>query len=158
MFSDHKFFAAFMEDDQKVTGTQTRVRRCGCVLNRKDAHIDLRIGDWENISEGDESLKTREMDYVKPLNASFGPKTTKCYLTEENINVDFDDYVTTMTTSELQHSRAGIGKVIDRGHSQRGLRTCPVAPTLPSKLGRASPTLKEVAPGCSSPRALNGQR
>ena len=69
---------------------------------------ELHIGEWTNINEDDESLKKREMDYIKPLNSSFGPKSTKCYLTEENVHVDFDDYVTTATTSTFTPPLLGM--------------------------------------------------
>lgn len=39
------------------------------------------------------------MSYIKPLNASIGPKQTKCELTDETLHMDFNEYVCTMTTT-----------------------------------------------------------
>lgn len=39
------------------------------------------------------------MSYIKPLYGSFGPKQTKCELSEETDHVDFEDYVSIVTTT-----------------------------------------------------------
>ena len=39
------------------------------------------------------------MSYIKPLSGGFGPKQTKCELRDENQHVDFDDYVSNITTT-----------------------------------------------------------
>ena len=56
------------------------------------------MSDWYPVSTGSKPL-TRNMSYIKPLAASFGPKQTKCEITDETVHVDFDDYISTVTTT-----------------------------------------------------------
>ena len=73
-------------------------------------HIpDLQISDWAPSanSRGDPKLLTRNMSYIKPLNASIGPRQTKCELTDEVVNCDFDDYVSTLTTTRTPDVPSG---------------------------------------------------
>jgi VAD1 Analog of StAR-related lipid transfer domain len=39
------------------------------------------------------------MSYIKPLGGSIGPKSAKCEIRDETIHCDFDDYITTVTTT-----------------------------------------------------------
>ncbi|KAI7887724.1 GRAM domain-containing protein [Mucor mucedo] len=65
------------------------------VENQKST--ELTIGDWKN-GEGNVEL-VRESSYIKQLNGSIGPKSTKCIITEEVLYKDFDKYITVMTTT-----------------------------------------------------------
>ncbi|KAG9088124.1 hypothetical protein FRC06_002226 [Ceratobasidium sp. 370] len=47
------------------------------------------------------------MSYIKPLNGSIGPKSTKCELKDETLHVDFDDYVSTLTTTRTPEVPSG---------------------------------------------------
>ena len=47
------------------------------------------------------------MSYIKPLNASIGPRQTKCELTDEIVACDFDDYVSTLTTTRTPDVPSG---------------------------------------------------
>ncbi len=47
------------------------------------------------------------MSYIKPLNAPVGPKSTKCELSEETVHVDFDDWVSTVTTTRTPDVPSG---------------------------------------------------
>jgi len=47
------------------------------------------------------------MSYIKPLNASIGPKQTKCELSDEIVFCDFDDYVSTLTTTRTPDVPSG---------------------------------------------------
>ena len=47
------------------------------------------------------------MSYIKPLNASIGPRQTKCELTDETVACDFDDYVSTLTTTRTPDVPSG---------------------------------------------------
>ena len=47
------------------------------------------------------------MSYIKPLNASIGPRQTKCELSDEIVNCDFDDYVSTLTTTRTPDVPSG---------------------------------------------------
>ena len=53
------------------------------------------------------TLLARNMSYVKPLNASIGPKSTKCELRDETVHCDFDDYVSTLTTTRTPEVPSG---------------------------------------------------
>lgn len=56
---------------------------------------DVDIGEWKTQ---DGKLK-RSSSYIKPLNYSIGPKSTKCCIEEECLHKDFDNYVTTLSTT-----------------------------------------------------------
>jgi len=47
------------------------------------------------------------MSYIKPLNASLGPRQTKCELTDEIVHCDFDDYASTLTTTRTPDVPSG---------------------------------------------------
>ena len=47
------------------------------------------------------------MSYIKPLNASIGPRQTKCELSDEIVHCDFDDYVSTVTTTRTPDVPSG---------------------------------------------------
>ncbi|KZT51598.1 hypothetical protein CALCODRAFT_503310 [Calocera cornea HHB12733] len=67
---------------------------------------DLQISDWKPESTGSHLL-SRQMTYIKPLTASIGPRQTKCELRDETLYVDFDDYVTMMTTTQTPDVPSG---------------------------------------------------
>jgi len=52
-------------------------------------------------------LLARNMSYIKPLTGSVGPRQTKCELKEESVHVDFDDYVSTTTTTRTPDVPSG---------------------------------------------------
>ncbi|KAN0059851.1 hypothetical protein ACQY0O_008425 [Thecaphora frezii] len=68
--------------------------------------FELQISDW-SPSATNNNMLSRNVSYIKPLTGSFGPKQTKCLLTDENIHVDFDDYVTTLTTTRTPDVPSG---------------------------------------------------
>jgi hypothetical protein len=47
------------------------------------------------------------MSYIKPLTASIGPRQTKCELSDEIVNCDFDDFVSTLTTTRTPDVPSG---------------------------------------------------
>jgi VAD1 Analog of StAR-related lipid transfer domain len=47
------------------------------------------------------------MSYIKPLSASLGPKQTKCEITDETVHIDFDDYISTITTTRTPDVPSG---------------------------------------------------
>ncbi|KAI9033981.1 GRAM domain-containing protein [Phycomyces nitens] len=66
---------------------------------------DIQITEWRS-GEGDvESV--REISYVKPLNGAIGPKSTRCFLSEEIIHKDFAEYVTQITTTQTPDVPSG---------------------------------------------------
>ncbi|KZT42693.1 hypothetical protein SISSUDRAFT_979744 [Sistotremastrum suecicum HHB10207 ss-3] len=80
------FMKEFMREDQKL--------------------IDLQISDWEPASS-DPKFLSRNMSYIKPLSGSLGPKQTKCELRDETVHFDFDDYVSTVTTTRTPDVPSG---------------------------------------------------
>ncbi|KAI7905189.1 uncharacterized protein BX663DRAFT_550017 [Cokeromyces recurvatus] len=58
---------------------------------------DLVMGEWKK-GEGD-IKSTRELTYIKPLYGSIGPKSTKCYITQDVLYQDFQKFVSVMVTT-----------------------------------------------------------
>ncbi|KAJ6516452.1 hypothetical protein C8R45DRAFT_960190 [Mycena sanguinolenta] len=67
---------------------------------------DIQVSDWAPITSGSKLL-TRNMSYIKPLYASLGPKQTKCEIKDETAHIDFDDYVSTLTTTRTPDVPSG---------------------------------------------------
>ncbi|BGP30772.1 hypothetical protein JCM10296v2_002529 [Rhodotorula toruloides] len=67
---------------------------------------EIQIGDWAPQASGS-NLLARSMSYIKPLNGSIGPKSTKCLITDESVHVDFDDYVCVVTTTRTPDVPSG---------------------------------------------------
>lgn len=68
--------------------------------------LELHLSDWAPNPDEDDLL-SRNITYIKPLTGSFGPKQTKCHLTEQNLHVDFDEYVTALTTTKTPDVPSG---------------------------------------------------
>ncbi|KAF8606537.1 GRAM-domain-containing protein [Ceratobasidium sp. AG-I] len=73
-----QFFKDFLSVDQKLT--------------------EITISEWQP-KEPDSPLLARDLSYIKPLSGGLGPKQTKCEIREETAHLDFDDYVSTLTTT-----------------------------------------------------------
>ena len=58
---------------------------------------ELTIGEWKDGSGN--VVATRDISYIKALGGSIGPKSTKCVITEEVLNKDFDNFVSVLTTT-----------------------------------------------------------
>lgn len=67
---------------------------------------ELQMSDWAP-SAANNNILSREISYIKPLAGGFGPKQTKCYLADQNEHVDFDEYVTTVTTTRTPDVPSG---------------------------------------------------
>lgn len=52
-------------------------------------------------------MLTRNMSYIKPLAGGLGPKQTKCELKDEMVHLDYDDYVTMLTTTRTPDVPSG---------------------------------------------------
>ncbi|KAF9535637.1 hypothetical protein CPB83DRAFT_24650 [Crepidotus variabilis] len=68
--------------------------------------FDIQMSDWAPLSPGSKLL-TRNMSYIKPLAGSLGPKQTKCEIKDETDHMDFDDYVSTVTTTRTPDVPSG---------------------------------------------------
>ncbi|KAI9468267.1 MAG: hypothetical protein EXX96DRAFT_591515 [Benjaminiella poitrasii] len=63
--------------------------------NQKSQELDM--GEWK---KGEGSIEsTREVTYIKPLYGAIGPKSTKCYMTQDVIHKDISKYVSIMSTT-----------------------------------------------------------
>ncbi|MCO5565407.1 hypothetical protein L7F22_019080 [Adiantum nelumboides] len=67
---------------------------------------DLQISPWKPNTQNNNNL-SRDISYIKPLAGGFGPKQTKCLLTDENVHVDFDDHVIALTTTRTPDVPSG---------------------------------------------------
>jgi hypothetical protein len=68
--------------------------------------LELYLSDWSPNADADDKL-SRNITYIKPLTGSFGPKQTKCHLTEQNLHVDFDEYISALTTTKTPDVPSG---------------------------------------------------
>ncbi|RPD82737.1 hypothetical protein L226DRAFT_541858 [Lentinus tigrinus ALCF2SS1-7] len=67
--------------------------------------LDIQISDWTPTE--DPKLLARNMTYIKPLNASIGPRQTRCELRDETKFCDFDSYVSMLTTTRTPEVPSG---------------------------------------------------
>ncbi|KAI9438443.1 hypothetical protein BJY52DRAFT_548926 [Lactarius psammicola] len=67
---------------------------------------DIQMSDWAP-TPGDQNCLARNMSYIKPLNSSIGPKSTKCEIHDETVHSDFDDYITMVTTTRTPDVPSG---------------------------------------------------
>ncbi|KAJ7047913.1 hypothetical protein C8F04DRAFT_935867 [Mycena alexandri] len=67
---------------------------------------DIQVSDWAPTTTGSKLL-ARNMSYIKPLYGSLGPKQTKCEIRDETVHADFDDYVSTVTTTRTPDVPSG---------------------------------------------------
>ncbi|KAJ7589595.1 hypothetical protein C8J56DRAFT_36002 [Mycena floridula] len=68
--------------------------------------MDIQISDWTPKAAGSKLL-SRNMSYIKPLNASIGPKQAKCELSDETDFCNFDEYVSMITTTKTPEVPSG---------------------------------------------------
>ncbi|PPQ79364.1 hypothetical protein CVT25_002634 [Psilocybe cyanescens] len=73
---------------------------------RNQKLLDIQMSDWSPVVPGSKLL-TRNFSYIKPLNGSLGPKQTKCELKDEMVYCDFDQYVSTVTTTRTPDVPSG---------------------------------------------------
>ncbi|KAI0321252.1 hypothetical protein OF83DRAFT_1051510 [Amylostereum chailletii] len=67
---------------------------------------DIQVSDWAP-SNTEPICLGRNMSYIKPLNGSIGPRQTKCEIRDETVHSDFEDYVSTMTTTRTPDVPSG---------------------------------------------------
>lgn len=64
------------------------------------------MSDWAPMGPGSKLL-TRNMSYIKPLNASMGPKQTKCEIKDEVEHLDLEQYVSTISSTRTPDVPSG---------------------------------------------------
>jgi hypothetical protein len=98
------FIKNFMSVEQKLIGKLAML----LVTTNIDPRTDLQISDWAPADGSpDPKLLVRNMSYIKPLSGSIGPKQTRCELRDEIAYCDFDDYVSTLTTTRTPEVPSG---------------------------------------------------
>ncbi|WRT63770.1 uncharacterized protein IL334_000695 [Kwoniella shivajii] len=80
------WFKTFLSDNQKLR--------------------DIESSEWKPMGPSD-PLLTRSTSYIKPLNGSIGPKQTKCHIVDEHDHVDYDDYISLITTTKTPDVPSG---------------------------------------------------
>lgn len=68
------------------------------------SQLEIEIGEWK---PSEKQILERTVSYIKPLNGPVGPKSMKCYITDANENVDFDDYISVLTTTRTPDAPSG---------------------------------------------------
>lgn len=100
------FIKDFMRDDEKLTGLLpikfSTVRFSYTLI----VVADIQISDWMPTAENSKLL-FRQMSYTKPLSGGIGPKSTKCELRDDTLHCDFDDYISTLTTTRTPDVPSG---------------------------------------------------
>ncbi|KAM0786376.1 hypothetical protein ACM66B_001844 [Microbotryomycetes sp. NB124-2] len=83
LFKDEKFLKPFFEDTEHMR--------------------ELNLGQWQ----GSEGSQTREMDYIKPLNSSIGPKQTHCIVSDKEEQFDPEANIVDVTTTKTPDVPSG---------------------------------------------------
>ncbi|POW14055.1 hypothetical protein PSHT_07535 [Puccinia striiformis] len=68
---------------------------------------EIEVGDWTTAP--DAKYPSRSVSYIRPVNAPVGPKTIKCYVSDEHRALDFDHYVSILSTTKTPDAPAGGG-------------------------------------------------
>ncbi|RCI04629.1 hypothetical protein CU098_011593 [Rhizopus stolonifer] len=76
-------------------------------LSEVEKSTDVSIGQWTKVDEVEDLEYTRESSYIKYLGGSIGPKSTKCYLKEDMIHLDMNDYISQLTVTQTPDVPSG---------------------------------------------------
>ncbi|WAQ81277.1 hypothetical protein PtA15_1A617 [Puccinia triticina] len=66
---------------------------------------EIEVGDWTTSPEA--KYPSRNVSYIRPVTAPVGPKTIKCLVVDEHRALDFDQYVSLLTTVRTPDAPAG---------------------------------------------------
>ncbi|KAA1105846.1 hypothetical protein PGT21_021923 [Puccinia graminis f. sp. tritici] len=66
---------------------------------------EIEVGDWTTSPEA--QYPSRSVSYIRPVNAPVGPKTIKCLVSDEHRALDFDKYVSVLSTARTPDAPAG---------------------------------------------------
>ncbi|KAL5640216.1 hypothetical protein ACGC1H_007480 [Rhizoctonia solani] len=67
--------------------------------------LEIHISDWR--CKKFSSQLVRNMSFIKPLDGSIGPRQTRCELKDETVHIDFDNYVSILTTANTPDVSGG---------------------------------------------------
>ncbi|KAI8445098.1 GRAM domain-containing protein, partial [Phakopsora pachyrhizi] len=68
---------------------------------------EIEISEWKTTS--DAQLPLRNSSYIRPLNSSMGPKSTRCLMTDEHKFVDFEESISNLTVTRTPDVPSGSG-------------------------------------------------
>ncbi|KAK4052009.1 hypothetical protein OIO90_004539 [Microbotryomycetes sp. JL221] len=74
-------------------------------LETKEGLKELNLGQWHE--QDGKKLQTREMDYIKPLNSSIGPKQTHCFVEDDEELVEPEQAIVDVTTTKTPDVPSG---------------------------------------------------
>ncbi|KAI0299858.1 hypothetical protein BC826DRAFT_715835 [Russula brevipes] len=129
---------------------------------------DIQISDWAP-TPGAPIYLARNVSYTKPLNGGVGPRSTKCEVRDEIMLSDFDDCITTVTTTRTPDVPSGGAFSVKTrtcvtwasGTASRVVVTSQVEWTGQSSINRTAthvPRLSFGAPGIIEKSVVEGQR
>ena len=98
------FLKDFMRLNQKLEGELPGLSNVSS--SSSNGHADIQMSDWAP-TPGDQNCLARNMSYIKPLNGSIGPRSTKCEIHDETVHSDFDDYISMVTTTRTPDVPSG---------------------------------------------------
>lgn len=75
-------------------------------LSDIEKSTEICIGPWAKLETGDVEY-SRESSFIKQLGGVIGPKSTKCYLKEDMIHLDVNNYVSQMTVTQTPDVPSG---------------------------------------------------
>ncbi|GAA5933361.1 GRAM and VASt domain-containing protein [Sporobolomyces koalae] len=79
-------------------------------LEEKENLSEVDIGAWKPVdgaADGENTLKERDMSYLKPLNAPVGPKQTHCHIHDQNDKMDPETCISNLTTTKTPDVPSG---------------------------------------------------
>ncbi|KAI9269388.1 GRAM domain-containing protein [Sporodiniella umbellata] len=76
-------------------------------LSEVEKSTEISIGQWTKADDVDDVEYTRESSYIKYLGGSIGPKSTKCYLKEDMLHLDMNDYISQLTVTQTPDVPSG---------------------------------------------------
>ncbi|CDH52199.1 uncharacterized conserved protein [Lichtheimia corymbifera JMRC:FSU:9682] len=81
-------------------------------LSETEKNTDVQVGPWEKGDGGMSGHFTRDISYIKPLNNSIGPRSTKCLLKEQVKHLDLENSVTQVITTQTPDVPSGGSFVV----------------------------------------------
>jgi len=99
------FIKEFLSENQKLLG-EASLYPCANVDVPDWSFLDIQMSDWAPVSPTSKLL-TQNLTYIKPLAGSLGPKQTKCEIKHEMVHCDFEEFISTVTTTRTPDVPSG---------------------------------------------------
>ncbi|KAI7878643.1 GRAM-domain-containing protein [Lichtheimia hyalospora FSU 10163] len=81
-------------------------------LSETEKNTDVQVGPWEKGDGGVSGHFSRDISYIKSLNNSIGPRSTKCLLKEQVKHLDLENSVTQVITTQTPDVPSGGSFVV----------------------------------------------